>query len=247
MKKTLNDMMTGLAVLLIACMAVSCKKDSTAPAQQPASFTLVNALPGASALVPNFFANNKLVYYRVAQQIAANASFEFGEYLGNYSLSISQLTDTTHTVFNGGISLPSGSFHTLIVCGTLASPDTVFANDNIKPITDSVVNVRFINASAGSSPVNINISGSQATPVVTSLPYKGKSAFLPFTAKSAAPAYGNYVFEIRDAATSKLLTSYNMASASTVVKTFKNFTIVFKGLPGGTGANAPGTILVNNF
>jgi len=231
--------------MLLTCYLAACQKNAVNP-QSAASLIIVNAIPGAAALVPNFYNGSKLQYYKGAKQITANSFVEFGGYTGNYTLSLSQFTDTLHTVYKGNLLLAPATYQTLFITGTLAAPDSVLTHDNIKAVTDSAVNVRFVNVSTNSLPVSINLQGSQASPLVTGLPYRGATAFIPFVVKKGIPASGNYVFEIRDVATAKLLTTYTL-SAVNPNYIFKSVTVAFKGVPGGTGTNAQGTILVKHF
>ena len=255
MKKNLIYTIAGL---LLMSSLISCEKSDPVPPVS-SSLTIVNAIPGAGQLVCNFNYNYTLQYYKTAQPIASYAStttppyWEFAGYIGDIPLSVSQLTDTTHTVFKGVIHVDAGSVHSLFLTGTLTTPDSVYTTDVVSAITDSLVAVRFINLSTGSKPVNIDVltAGVAGAPIVSGLAYRAHTAFMPFVVKKATPATGNYVFEFRDAATNAVLTTYKLdkllPSGSITGKIFKNVTIGFEGVPGGAGANIQTALLVNNF
>lgn len=236
-------------ILIMGCLAfmvISCGKSNITP-QSTSSLTITDAIPGSAILVPNFNSTKTLQYYKTAQQIPAGGSFEFGGYLGNIPLSLSQLTDTTHTVFNSTINIAPNSIHTLFLTGTLAAPDYLFTTDTLAFPTDSAVNVRFVNISTNSSPISIDVTTASGTPIVAGLAYKGVSKFLHFTFKTTIPTT-SYSIEFRDMATNKVLYTYALTAATVIpAKLFKDITLAFKGLPGGTGTNAQGIILVNDF
>ncbi|MDN3548835.1 DUF4397 domain-containing protein [Mucilaginibacter aquaedulcis] len=240
---------SGITSVLLAIILVSCKKNTDTPIAS-SSLTIVNAIAGGSALVPNFNSGTPLIYYKTAQQIAANSFIEFSGFKGDIPLAVSLLSDTTHTIYNQTIHLSKGGISTLFLTGTTTNAVPVLITDDIKPVTDSAVSVRFINLSNDSAPVSINITGSQNAPVVSSLAYKAVSPFQLFTVKRSTPASDSYSFEIRDAASAKLLTTYTLTGlmpGTTAGKLFKNVTVVFKGVPGGSSTSTQGAILVNNY
>jgi hypothetical protein len=241
-----RNLIYALTLCVLAFAIVSCSKTYTTP-QASSSLTITDAIPGSTVMVPNFNSTQKLQYYKSAQQIPAGGSFEFGGYLGDIPLSVSQLADTTHTVFNSTIHIAPNSVHNLFLTGTLTAPDYLFTTDTLAFPTDSAVNVRFVNISTNSNPISIDISTNAGTPIVASLPYKGVGEFLHFTFKTTVPAT-SYNIEFRDVATNKVLYTYALTAATVIpAKLFKDITLVFKGLPGGTGVNAQGVILVNDF
>ena len=245
MKKKISIYFTGALFVL---NSLSCTKDNNSPIGT-SSLTIVNSIVGSSALVTNFASNLPLQYYNTSQRISSNSYVEFGEYSGNIALSLSQISDTTHTVYNGTISLPINTIHTLFLTGTVASPDSFFSTDSpvYHAATDSAVSIRFVNISSGSNPVSVNIRGNAAGSEVTSLNYKGITAFKSYTANSTV---ASYIFEFRDAGTGALLASYTMSgvnngtgkNTSTNQFIFKSVTIALTGLPGSQG-----TLLIKDY
>lgn len=237
-----------LVVLLFFLNTVSCTKDSTAP-NGTTSLTIVNSIAGSSALVTNFNSSLPLHYYRNAQRIGSNSYMEFGGYTGDVALSLSQIRDTTHTVYNGTINLPNNTVHTLFLTGTTTSPDSFFTTDNpvYHTAIDSSVSVRFVNCSVGSGPVSVNIMGKANGSEAAMLNYKSVTGFKSYTANSTI---ASYTFEFHDVSTGTLLTSYTLSglnngtgkNTSDNTYIFKSVTLALTGLPG-----AQGILLINNF
>jgi hypothetical protein len=163
-----------------------------------------------------------------------------------------------HTIFNGVLNLPIGTIHSLFVTGTLAAPDTFFTLDNPpyhSPL-DSTIGIRFVNLSAGSNPISVDIQGMPNGSEVTSLSYKGITNFKNYNALASSPT--SYVFEFRDAGTGALLSAssgYTMnditnASGTNIndnIYRFRNFTIALIGVPGGSGTLIQKAVLINNY
>ena len=227
----------------------SCKKNNVDLPSGGSSLTIVNALVGSSSLVTNFNYNVPLKYYRTAQQISYGAGFEFGNYSGDISLALSQINDTTNTVFKNVISLHKNTVNTLFITGTLASPDSFQTTDNppYHAPTDSTAGIRFVNLSPGSNPISVDIKGNIAGSEVASLAYKNVSAFKNYAATSNI---ASYVFEFRDVASGTLLASYTLSgvnngdgtNTSTNIVRWKNITVALRGIPG-----AQGTFRINNY
>ncbi|SEM62078.1 hypothetical protein SAMN05192574_101207 [Mucilaginibacter gossypiicola] len=224
---------------------LSCKKNSL-PAISSSSLTIVNALSGGYGLIPNFDSEKTLIYYKNAAVITNNGFLEFSGHLGNIPLSLAPQTDTLHTLYKNNILMEANSIHTLFVTGTIDNTDSYFTTDKVPAFAaaDSLIGVRFVNISMGSKPVSINIKG-QSNALVNGLAYKSASDFLPYAAKKTVPATVSYVFEIRDASTAALITTYTLSSLGTKIS--KSVTIALKGIPGGTGVNAQMALLVNNY
>ncbi|MHA4812593.1 hypothetical protein ACX0G9_31155 [Flavitalea flava] len=242
--------MQGVVIaILLTGLCTGCKKESST-AQLSSSLTLVNIIPGADTLVTNFNGVTKQPTFRyyLAQQILPNSYQEFSGYLNTVPLAISTNRDTLHALFNLNLNIAPGSIHTLFFAGTETAPDTLLTTDQVPviPVNDSSIGIRFANLSFGSNPVNITVNTDAGDSVIaSSLPYKGISSFLQLPASGSMPAGGSYTFSFIDAASSVLLTSYTLGGLSSMY--FKSRTIVLKGLPGGTGANATDVLAVNHY
>ncbi|UKT64979.1 hypothetical protein [Pedobacter mucosus] len=236
-----------LLLVMLTGFFSSCKKEDE-QIKESSSLTIVNAISGGGTLVANFNANNKLQYYKTAQQIPAYNSatpfFQFQGYTGSFPISIYQFTDTLNSVYSGRINITPGGIHSLFLTGTSAAVDTIFTRDKIPLLVaaDSLIGVRFVNASKGSMPLSINLGNQISIPIEASLPYKGVSAFKTYSLKKSVTGYN---FEVREASTSKLIATYTLNSLTTLPN--RNFTLVLRGFPGGTGANAQSVFMVKNY
>ncbi len=248
--------------VLVICMTLimvnGCKKDAVLPGSS--ALTIINAIVGSKPLIANFSGSESIPYANAPQlgygKYSASTN-EFGYYTGNIKLGLYQYPDTTAKstpLYNLVLNLPPGTIHTLYLTGSVSAPDTMFMADYppYHPFSDSSVGVRFVNLSFGSKPININIKGNASGSEVNSLPYKGLSAFKNYP---ATVSVSSYIFEFRDAVSGALLGNFTMiginngagTNTSTNAYRFKNFTIAFKGVPGGTGTSAQGTFLINNY
>ena len=243
----MKNILCVTAVMLGIGLA-SCSKDSTIQ-YTSSSFTVVNAIIGSNTIFPNFQAGAPLIKDSLAQTVLPDAYTLFKGYVGTYHLSFSQLSDTTHTVYNGTVAINPGSISTLYLCGTVASPDSLFAIDQVPVLTnnlaDSLTGIRFVNLSTGfNKGVNINLQGNPGTVIVGGLGYKGISDFVKMAAASKSPS--SYTFEFRDAETNAVVAT-SAAVAAYPTQLFKSVTVVLYGVQGGTGINTPATMVVNNY
>ena len=153
-------------------------------------------------------------------------------------------------MFNSVLNFTAGNLYSLFITGTdTASPDYVFVQDTVTQRTDSTAGIRFVNLSAESNPVSIDIKGQANGVVVPSLTYKGITGFMSFPATSAI---SSYIFEFRDVIGGNLLASYTLSGVNTHSPTvantvlFRNLTIALIGQPAG-GMVAQTCIRVNSF
>lgn len=244
--------------LLTACLfaTTSCSKEASVPST--ASLTIINAVAGSNALVLNFSAS-PLEWYQIAPKLFYNKFFnqhQINSYSGKQNLSIYQYPDTLpgKSFLQVPLDLTEGSVSTLFVTGTTTTPDILLTTDYPPPhaITDSVTGIRFVNLSAGSAPVSINIQGQPNGSEITSLPYKSITGFHNY---AATYDKSSITFECRDVSTGTLLASYtaeglnNTVTNEGIVNTwrYRNFTLALMGLPDGTGVTKQTFLLINNF
>ena len=250
-------------IAIILANTYACIKTTGAPGS--AALTMVNAINNSNPIVTNFTTLNSkgvpleaLQFYNTANSISLGSSYESGSYTGNTYLSISQITDTTFTLWTGEFDLPIGSIHTLFFCGDTTSVDTLFTTDIIPsyPFSDSVMGIRFVNLSKGSNPFSVNLEGNSNGSEVTSMAYKGISGFKQYTNNSSTI---DYLFVIRDAATGDSLTQFDFSISGSGnngygltdpnngnLLTFKNITIAVYGSE--TNTNIPlTTMVVDNY
>lgn len=221
----------------LALGMLSCSKESGSPT---ASLSLINAVPNSTpSLVVNFSGAAPITWYKNALKLVYGTIDRNSiamPYSGDQQLAIFRYPDTSAhgaPLFNLNLSLQPGNMHTLFLTGTLTSPDTLFTTDIIPyyAASDSSMGIRFVNLSAGSSPVSVNIAGSPNGSEVSSLSYKGITGFQRYPATAAVK---NYNFEFRDAVTGALLGNLDVTGINTPfnnARRFRNFTLAYMGLP----------------
>ena len=156
---------------------------------------------------------------------------EFGQPAGNSTVELVSSLDTTHSFYKKTLNFSAGSIHSLYIIGRDA-PETLLLEDHIPSYQDSTSGVRFINLSPDSKPVTINLQGNDATNTeFSSLAYKQISAFKGYSAKLPF-LYNGYTFEVRDAASGDLLTTFTWT-----LKPFFCNTLVIGGLEGDGSIN----------
>lgn len=247
--------------LILPLVIASCRKtDITAPGT--ASLTIINAAVGTNSLVVNFGGTDPLSnYYINARQLYYNnfsQECRFNAYSGMQKLGLYNYPDTLPKSIpfaNLVLDLPPGSVNSLFVTGTAGMPDTLFTQDYppyYSP-SDSTLGIRFVNLSAGSMPVSINLEGQAGNHEISRLGYKDISAFKIYPATSGV---ASYTFEFRDMATGVLLATYtadgiNQDSSDPNEPVnrwrYRNFTLALLGAPEGTGSDAQTVLLINNY
>ena len=247
----MKNIFTLLFIPVIATgLLLACKKDNGHPIVS-SSLTIVNALWAGDTLVTNFnpqpgVKTDSFSYTR-AGFVVPNNFQEFPGYFGNVRLSLSQIDDTTHTVYNGSMNIGAGTTHTLFIAGSPAAPDSLFTTDQVPVIKDTSFGIRFVNLLSGNIPVSVDVTGGNT--LNGSLPYKGITPWQVLSAASANSVYPAYTFEFRDASTSTVLASRTIVPVDPRAVSIytKSVTLVLKGNPDSTGINGPATILVNNY
>jgi hypothetical protein len=249
MKNTLSFIFSSVMLMF----GSSCAKNLSIVNPVPISaVTVVNAVIGSSALIPDFSVDS-VEYFSSALTVPFAGFHEYSVPSGMVPLNIYQITDTTNTTYKGTLDLAPNRIYTFFLCGAdiqngQSSSDTLFTLDNppYHDVTDSVVGVRFVNLLADGNPISVNIKGIPYGSEVSSLTYKGVSSFQNYGATSSI---GSYAFEFRDAMTDTLWASYTLSGINNSTSTvrFRNVTLVLSGRLGGTGSTAISAFLVNNY
>jgi hypothetical protein len=236
-----------------------CSKQASRPIFAVASLNVVNALPTSkpliliqgppSAEIGMFSPIGTLSYNGTTVLTPMSGSEMF--YALQKDADTSSITEHGGDyMFNSVLNFTTHNFYSLFITGKdTTSPDYLFVQDTIAVRTDSTAGIRFVNLSAGSNSVSIDIKGEANGGVVPALAYKGITSFRSFPATSTI---SSYVFEFRDAVSGNLLASYTLSgvntNSTTVANTvlFKNFTIALIGQPAG-GVVAQSCLRVNSF
>jgi hypothetical protein len=260
-----------LFILGVGSLIFACKKETTPPLYSVASLNVVHALPtsaplilvpGSTSPVQNIIPGTDILYQNftgvAALSYASNAVLTLNSGSDTF-YAVQQNADTStigskapNFMFNGVLSLKAGSLYSLFITGKdTTAPDSLFVLD-IPPVhTDSTTGIRFVNLSANSNQVSVDIQGMPNGSEVSNLAYKGITDFKNYAATSNI---NSYTFEFRDVATGTLLASYtlngvnNNDPTSMIPNTvlFRNMTIALIGQP--TGGTVPQQcIQINNF
>lgn len=164
-------------------------------------------------------------------------------------ITIVNAADTTVNVYTGSVNFQSG-IYTMYLIGQAPTVETIIKEeidfpfirtDKVLTPADSVIMFRLINLSPNSVPLKITLA--TGATIDDNVPYKTFGTWRSITAKDATTTY---VFQVRNAATGVLLTSFNFVANAT--NRFKNVSLIIKGLMGTTiGKNAFGVFAVNFF
>lgn len=228
MRKILPVILMMVLPAIFLNEGMSCQKAKFVP--PPASIVVVNAMATSHQIVPKFGIDTSGRYYKGSSsgntmvKVSYGASQLYSVVAGNTSLSVVPITDTVFTIYNGALSLSSGSIYSFFLSGDTAHADTMMVRDNIPYYSDSSAGVRFANLSIGGKSIVINLVGDSGNFQFPALGYMGITDFKKYYAGPSAGS--NYKFEIRDQATGTLLKTYTWSFPR-----FRNNTIVISGDP----------------
>ena len=232
------------ALIIIVMVIASCKKETTS-FPTASALNVINASETAPSVTVNF-TFNPIAFSKWQgpnqSPFTYGSSIEFGNLSGNLPIELMASTDTIHPFYKNTVNFPAGSTHSLYVIGNGNQPETLLLQDNIPSYQDSTSGVRFINLSPDSQPITINLQGNPPSQTeFLSLAYKQISSFKGYSARSAVGS--SYTFEIREAASGTLLTTFTWS-----FKIFFCNTLVIDGLENNTSGNFPISVFqVNHY
>lgn len=232
-------------IIVFVLFMVCCKKSEEPGIVPLASINIVNGCINIGTIKANFTnASTKNGGYQYFSQITTSIAYGSNAIVGvlaqeQVPLTIAPIADTAQPIYNGSLSFAKGAGYSLYLAGTATAVDTVLILDAISFHSDSNCGVRFINLSYNSNPIVITQSATPTVDDFSNLSYKEISAFKTYPAGYANASYN---FQVRDAATNTLLATYPLSTPY-----FHNVTLAWIGQMGGTGANAPKIIRVNNY
>jgi hypothetical protein len=247
------------ALLVGGFFLPGCNKENSPSPAAVTSLNVVNALPTSAPLIlvqgsivqeiGHFYGIGALSYGTTAV-LAPKSGSETLYALQKDADTSSVTAQGGGYMFNSVLNFTAGNLYSLFIAGAdTSNPDYLFLQDTITSRTDSTAGIRFVNLSAGSNPVSIDIEGQAYGGVVPVLAYKGVTDFMSFPATSAI---SSYIFEFRDAVSGNLLSRYTLSGVNTHSPTvantvlFRNLTIALIGQPAG-GTVAQTCIRVNSF
>lgn len=213
-------------VIFIVAFISSCKKDNY-KIPPIGSLTLVNVITGGKPIK---------LGSRVTS-IANNSSSQLALKTGENELYVWPVGDSTHPYYTDSkFNIQDREVYSLFLAGTESSVSGVLIKEDIPYRTDSTGGVRFINLSPNSPLLNINLVSTPSVSEVSNLGYKQYSDFRTY------PALANtvpYSFQIKNATTGVVLSTYAFNSSN--LPRFSNITLVIRGMVGVTsGAQAFG-------
>lgn len=207
----------GINLLLILS---ACEKENLDTTQM-GSLNVVNVIAGGATV-------------RMADSrfdISNNGNTQLSLLAGERNVYIYPVADSLKPYYNNSVEVNEGDIYTLFLAGTNVQADAILIKENIPFIKDSLVGVRFINLSPNSTAISINITGNANGSEASSLSYKEKTDFKFYPGTSSVTGYS---FQIRDAVTGNLLTTYTLSQSS--MPRFANITLAIRGLVSGTPA-----------
>ena len=233
--------------IFVVLLFASCKKDTTIP--QRASINIIHATVGIPTLKVNYFGST-IIYAAFTSgpgALAYGTNTVVSVSPGSTPVTIVSSTDTLNPIYNSPVATSGGDVYSLYLAGQSTAAEAVLVKETNIPIhslTDSTCGIRFINLSYNSAPVNVTLSTTTTVNEFTNVAYKSISDFKSYP---AAVVNSTYTFQVRNS-TGTLLASYVFTGASTAaVPRFLNVTLAFIGQIGGTGANVPNLVRVNNY
>jgi hypothetical protein len=198
-------------LFIVVVLVGSCRKQRAVEGNF-AVLHIAGAIQDGKYVVTNFNGTGAISYYLTASRIGTHQSpFPGKYYIGNPQLPLAfyAFPDTlpgNKPVLNLNMQLQMGEAYTLFLAGSTSSLDTVLIKETIPAISpsDSISAVRFVNL-GNTGAISVNLKGKPNGSAVQRLPYKGITTFAhyPVTHNIAS-----YEFEIRDAATGNLITTF---------------------------------------
>jgi len=228
-----------IIITIFQVFSSSCTREFTNIKTVPISaITVVNAVVNSNPLIADFSGVDSVsAYYSTTQQIGYGSYWEYSIPSNKTPAVVYQISDTNTAFYKNTLVLQASASYSLFLSGPDTTHiDTLLTQDQppYHSNSDSTDGIRFINLSPGGNPISVNIEGNPNGSEVSSLAYQSITSFKSYPAILSITQYN---FEIRDAVSGDLLTTFTYS-----VVPFQNVTIVVNGISGETGA-----FIVNNF
>jgi hypothetical protein len=237
----------GIACVLIVSsgLLVGCEKKSF-HSQPLASLQVINAVVGGGNIKLN---NNQ----RDSVRMYNAKVFGLAILDGKTSIRVWPTNEFAKPYFNNIMEVEKGGIYSLFLFGQSGSVESLFIKEQIPGrYNDSVIGVRVAHLSPGSDALNITLKANPSTIIFQQIKYREVSGIVKIPLPNPVPA-GRASFEIRDAASNKLLTTYVLPTSvnalypgiSISLQRFKNIMLVVKGSRDNlSGTNAIGVFPV---
>lgn len=227
-------MKTKLLFLLFTVLTlVSCEKDELAnPEPLLASVNVVNgAVDQPSVLVNNY--GTKIDYSKLSNDLYFQYSSSFGIPSGKLPFEVVSGDGTDKVLYQDNLDLKPSKMYSLFIGGNALKRDNfLFEETTVPRYKDSLFGVRVINLSLDGPAINVTAVNAPDKAEFSNIAYGKKSDFKSFPIDAQAELNG-LGFEIRDAVTNEVLTTYYLdqwgwpISPSSV--RFKSMTLVVTG------------------
>lgn len=216
----------------------SCKKEETT-VYSNAAITVVNAIvEGVPVSVSTNSKDSVLINSSKSYGFAVQPSTKISVFASR-TPSLPYFTSET-------LQVNKGDIYSLFVCGRYPSGEAMLVKESLKMFSDSVISVRFINLSPSSIPINVTLSGTPSVNQFSNVAYK---QITDFKQLAAGPTVANtvFTFQVRNASTHVVIATYAYTAANLTASRFRNVTLVFRGIIGGTGTSALGITFVPHY
>lgn len=242
-KKIILKVKIACSLILMFAYLFSCQKDEAVGTVDIAKVNVINAVVVGGSVKVNV-SNKRLPWNSIgdAQTLGGtnnlNRLFIVPAEIPTY-LQIAPISDTTKLWYDELKQLNTGKMHTLYLSGTLGNVKALFHEEinfpkpiirdagRQTPVTDSIVNIRFVNLSPSGPKLDVNIRGNTANEA-TELNYQ---AFTTFKAYPVPRNVNSIVFEIRQSSDKKLLRVFSLPVSNV---RFKAIAVIVMGLYPGT-------------
>lgn len=218
-KIMLKAALASLMILTIASL-FCCQKDEAVGTVDIAKVNVINAVVDGGAVKVNV-SNKTLAWSSIADaQILGgtnnlNRLYTVSTDMSTY-LKVAPFNDTTTLWYDQMKQFNEGKMYTLYLSGTPSNVKTLFHEEmnfpkpiirdagRRTPVTDSIVNIRFVNLSPSGPKVDINIQGKNSNEI-SDLSYE---AFTDFKVYPAISGTYSIAFEIRRSTDKQLIGTY---------------------------------------
>jgi hypothetical protein len=233
MKQTLG------CFFLIIVVLIGCKKGTGVPTPIT-SLNIVNASVDLGPITARFSGMNQINYWSQLNSTADYGANNIFTVLADVPISLAiATTDTLHPVYNGSMSLRNGDINTLFLAGHQGAVDSILFHQLMPYYYGNSCGIQFINLSYNSTPITITQIATPNVEEVSALAYKQYTPIKQYAAKNSDSIYN---FQVLDAASKAVLSTYSLKTP-----TFLSVTLAWIGQQGGTGADTPRIMRINNY
>lgn len=228
MKVKANYLKCILSVTLLSIGLTACKKDGNT--NQPVATTATLSFNNSLDLT------GKLDFYVNGTKKASLDALLHSDYSeipeGKLNIKVSN-TGSTTAIATTDFTFTAGRNYSAFVCGTVAAPTLVLIEDNLNAAAKDSGKIRFVNLSAGTKGLDLNVRGKQ--PVFSNLAYKSATNFENMAVATEVN------FDLRENGNTQLISSLEKVK----IENGKMYTIMATGERSENNANVKMTVITN--